>query len=173
MSGRRSTSRSLALTLVFGLAMAACDTPDAGNTSDADAPPATDSIVAADPGLAPLVNPNEAGESELRALGLDSATVAAVTAGRPYASMVSLDQSLAERMDSTARADLYGRMFIPIDLNTAPRDEILLIPGVGARMAHEFEEYRPYRGIEQFRREIGKYVDEDEVARLERYVAIR
>ena len=40
-------------------------------------------------------------------------------------------------------------------------------------MAHEFEEYRPYTSMEQFRREIGKYVNEDEVARLERYVEIR
>ena len=49
---------------------------------------------------------------------------------------------------------------------------ILMVPGVGDRMAHEFEEYRPYQNIEQFRREIGKYVDEDEVARLERYVTL-
>jgi hypothetical protein len=39
-------------------------------------------------------------------------------------------------------------------------------------MAHEFEEYRPYANIEQFRREIGKYVDEKEVARLEQYVTL-
>ena len=51
--------------------------------------------------------------------------------------------------------------------------EILLIPGVGDRMAHEFEEYRPYDGIERFRREIGKYVDANEVARLEQYVTIK
>ena len=55
----------------------------------------------------------------------------------------------------------------------ASREAILSIPGVGDRMAHEFEEYRPYVSLEQFRREIGKYVDDDEVARLERYVAIR
>ena len=52
-------------------------------------------------------------------------------------------------------------------------EEILAIPGVGKRMAHEFEEYRPYSSMEQFRREIGKYVDDGEVARLERYVEIR
>jgi hypothetical protein len=40
-------------------------------------------------------------------------------------------------------------------------------------MHHEFEEYRPYTSIERFRREIGKYVDSAEVARLERYVTIR
>ena len=53
-----------------------------------------------------------------------------------------------------------------------PSPDILLIPGVGGRMAHEFEEYRPYSNIEQFRREIGKYVDEAEVARLEQYVTL-
>ena len=44
-------------------------------------------------------------------------------------------------------------------------------------MRHEFEEYRPYKSIEQFRREIGKYIDRDkrdaELARLERYVLIK
>jgi hypothetical protein len=40
-------------------------------------------------------------------------------------------------------------------------------------MRHEFEEYRPWKSIEQFRREIGKYVDKDEVARLEKYVSIK
>jgi DNA uptake protein ComE-like DNA-binding protein len=68
---------------------------------------------------------------------------------------------------------VYTRLWQPIDLNTASGDEILLIPGVGPRMRHEFEEYRPYRSMEQFRREIGKYVKPEEVARLERYVAIR
>jgi hypothetical protein len=39
-------------------------------------------------------------------------------------------------------------------------------------MLREFKEYRPYKAIEQFRREMGKYVDEAEVARLERYVVV-
>jgi hypothetical protein len=40
-------------------------------------------------------------------------------------------------------------------------------------MLHEFKEYRPYAQIERFRREMAKYVDAAEVARLERYVSIR
>ena len=61
-----------------------------------------------------------------------------------------------------------------LNLNTATGDEFkAAVPGLGDRMVHEFEEYRPYRNIEQFRREIGKYVDQAEVARLERYVTIR
>jgi hypothetical protein len=40
-------------------------------------------------------------------------------------------------------------------------------------MVREFKEYRPYKAIDQFRREIGKYVSKDEVARMERYVTIK
>ena len=40
------------------------------------------------------------------------------------------------------------------------------------KMVHEFEEYQPYGSMAQFRREIGKYVDENEVARLESYVTL-
>lgn len=60
-----------------------------------------------------------------------------------------------------------------IDLNTATDAEILAIPGMGPRMLHEFKEYRPYTSMDQFRREIGKYVDKAEVARFEKYVYIK
>jgi hypothetical protein len=39
-------------------------------------------------------------------------------------------------------------------------------------MLREFKEYRPYKAMDQFRREMGKYVDKAEVARMERYVII-
>ncbi len=42
----------------------------------------------------------------------------------------------------------------------------MLIPGAGKRMAHEFEEYRPWKAWAQFDKEIGKYVNAQEVARL-------
>jgi DNA uptake protein ComE-like DNA-binding protein len=64
-------------------------------------------------------------------------------------------------------------VFLPIDLNTASDEDILSIPGLGPKMLREFKEYRPYKDLEQFRREIGKYVSKDEVARLERYVTIK
>ncbi len=73
--------------------------------------------------------------------------------------------------DEVARLEQF--VFVPVDLNTASDEDILSIPNLGNRMLHEFKEYRPYRQIEQFRREIGKYVDDDEVARLERYVTIK
>ena len=66
-----------------------------------------------------------------------------------------------------------GAAIVPININTATDAEILKIPGVGPRMLREFKEYRPYTSIEQFRREIGKYVDKAEVARLEKYIVIK
>lgn len=92
---------------------------------------------------------------------------------RPYTAIAEWKREMGKYLDD-AEVDRMGRyVFVPIDLNTATEAEILAIPGVGKRMAHEFEEYRPYTSIEQFRREIGKYVDDREVARLERYVEIR
>jgi DNA uptake protein ComE-like DNA-binding protein len=60
-----------------------------------------------------------------------------------------------------------------ININTATDAQILAIPGMGPRMLREFKEYRPYTSIDQFRREIGKYVDKAEVARLEQYITIK
>ena len=59
-----------------------------------------------------------------------------------------------------------------VNLNTATRDEFGEIPGVGRRMVREFMEYRPYVSIRQFRREIGKYVSDEQVAAYEQYVFV-
>jgi DNA uptake protein ComE-like DNA-binding protein len=120
-----------------------------------------------------LVNPNTADMDELQALpDVDDEIAQAIIDGRPYRSAVDLDTALARVLDDQQREALYTRLFRPIDLNTASEAEILLIPGMSKKMAYEFVEYRPYRSIEQFRREIGKYVDDDEVARLESYVTL-
>jgi DNA uptake protein ComE-like DNA-binding protein len=74
---------------------------------------------------------------------------------------------------TTAGADTSTAAIVPININTATDAQILSIPGVGPRMLREFKEYRPWTSIEQFRREIGKYVDKTEVARLEKYIVIK
>jgi DNA uptake protein ComE-like DNA-binding protein len=91
---------------------------------------------------------------------------------RPYVALAQFEREIGKYVDDTELARLEQYVFVPIDLNTASDEAILSIPGVGARMLREFKEYRPYQALAQFRREMGKYVDDDEVARLERYVAI-
>ncbi len=132
----------------------------ASDTAGAPASPAADA----------LLDPNSATAEQLTSAGLDSAQMAALVGGRPYANMTAVDSVL--QLDSARAEQVYARVWLPIDLNNASDEEILLIPGIGNRMLHEFKEYRPYTSIEQFRREIGKYVDDAEVARLEKYVSI-
>ena len=60
-----------------------------------------------------------------------------------------------------------------LNLNTVTADELTsMIPGFSSRMVREFQEYRPYVSIQQFRREIGKYVDDATVAGYEQYVYV-
>lgn len=128
--------------------------------------------VAGDEAAGELLDVNLASAEELRVVGLSEAAMAAITAGRPFENMVQVDEVLVGVLDEEGREDAYRSIWIPLDLNSASREEILLIPGVGSRMAHEFEEYRPYTAMAQFRREIGKYVDDAEVDRLASYVRV-
>ncbi len=120
-----------------------------------------------------LLDPNVAGEKDLLALPhLNAALVKEMIARRPFLNMKDLNSLLSPSLEKEQLTELYAKLFLHLNLNTAPDEEIMMIPGVGKRMAHEFEEYRPYKSLAQFRKEIGKYVDEKEVARLEQYVFV-
>ena len=120
-----------------------------------------------------VLNPNLASVDEMAALPHMNAEIAnAIVSHRPHLTMLPLNEMLSQHLSGDQRAELYEKLFVPINLNTASEEEILLVPGVGNRMAHEFEEYRPYRAIAQFRREIGKYVDDEEVAAYEQFVFV-
>jgi DNA uptake protein ComE-like DNA-binding protein len=59
-----------------------------------------------------------------------------------------------------------------LNLNTASENELMAIPGMTKRMVHEFQEYRPYQSIQQFRREMSKYVSAPVIADYEKYVYV-
>ncbi len=118
-----------------------------------------------------MLNANLATREQLEAI-MDREAVDALIAARPLLTLTALYEALEPVAGDEATRALFTNVSVPINLNTASREEILLIPSVGNRMAHEFEEYRPYIAIAQFRREIGKYVDDEEVARLEQYVFV-
>ena len=125
------------------------------------------------PSSVAVLNPNLAGGDELGALpGMTQELVEAIMEQRPFLGMEALHPVVAAHLTPEASEELYVGLFLPIDLNTASNEEIHLVPGVGDRMAHEFEEYRPYPAMAQWRREMGKYVDDEEVARMEQYVFV-
>jgi radical SAM superfamily enzyme with C-terminal helix-hairpin-helix motif len=120
-----------------------------------------------------VLNPNLADESELAAApGLNAELAAAIIAARPLAGNLDLDALLEDFLGDEEKAQLRAVLFLPINLNSASEDEVKLVPGINRKMVHEFDEYKPYSTLEQFRREIGKYVDEAEVARYEQYVFV-
>ena len=73
---------------------------------------------------------------------------------------------------TTATTSTTAAAATKFNLNTVTAEQIKTIPNTGDRMVREFEEYRPYTSILQFRKEIGKYVDEAQVAEYEKYVYV-
>jgi DNA uptake protein ComE-like DNA-binding protein len=160
------------LFVAIGCAERARDSEQAGDTASTTRDVTTSAGTVDAP--QPFLDPNTASRQDLLAIsGMDSAAAEALIRSREYDNMLEVDRVLATHLTEAERDSVYTRLWKPIDLNTASGEQILLIPGVGPRMRHEFEEYRPYNSMARFRREIGKYVDSAEVARLERYVTIR
>ena len=121
-----------------------------------------------------LVNPNLATADEIGAVeGLNDEAVHAIIQGRPFLKMADLHEVVSAHVAADAIPQVYAGLWLPIDLNDVTDEEILLIPGVGNRMLHEFREYAPFEALAVFHREIDKYVDDDELARLEQYVYVR
>lgn len=85
----------------------------------------------------------------------------------------SVNSSGAANASNTAGASATPAARAKVNLNTASREEFLAaVPNLGNKMAHEFEEYRPYKSIQQFRKEISKYVPPEKVTEYEQYVFV-
>ena len=115
-----------------------------------------------------VLNANLATESELVKLDISPDLVSLILSNRPFLSIHDFNKVLA----NYDKEELFKKIFVPLNLNTTNEKDFKMIPGVGDRMAHEFEEYRPYKSIQQFKREIGKYVDEIEVSRYLSYIFV-
>jgi len=121
-----------------------------------------------------VVDANTVAEADLAKMpGMTPAIAKAVVAARPFDNIVAFNTFLlGQKLTQEQANELYKSAFIHINLNTASGEEILLVPGAGKRMAREFDEYRPWKSYAQFEKEIGKYVDAKEVARLAQYTFI-
>ncbi len=155
------------------LALSACSsgTEDAADTAEQDA--ASDVETADAETAAAVLDANTATAEQLAAAeGVTPELAEAIVAGQPYASVTDLNAKLLETLSPEETANVLTGVFVPVNLNTGTEEEIRLIPGMTDKMVHEFEEYRPYADMGVFDREIGKYVDEAEVARFRNYVTL-
>ena len=121
-----------------------------------------------------VADANAVAESELATYPhMTPAIAKALVAKRPFPSIKDLNALLLAQGLTQAQAnEFYGKAFVHINLNTATSEEILLVPNAGKRMAHEFDEYRPWRNYAQFNKEIGKYVGAEATAKLAQYTFI-
>jgi DNA uptake protein ComE-like DNA-binding protein len=132
-------------------------------------------ILAACGGAAPVAQPTVAVVAEPTAVqptaapvtGSDVAPTAALTAP------TEAPTTATTAAEPTAAAEVAVPTMTKLNLNDVTADQLLAtIPSFSNRMVREFFEYRPYISILQFRKEIGKYVDQNQVAAYEQYVYV-
>src|SRR5215210_815133 len=121
-----------------------------------------------------VVDANTASEQDLAKMPHMTPAIAKALVGvRPFKSITELNTFLiGQGLTQEQAMDFYQKAFVHINLNTATRDEILLVPGAGTRMVREFAEYRPWKSWAQFDKEIGKYVGPEATAKLAQYAFI-
>ena len=121
-----------------------------------------------------VVDGNTASEQDLAKMPHMTPAIAKALVGvRPFKSITDLNTFLiGQGLTQEQAMDLYQKAFVHINLNTATKDEILLVPGAGTRRVREFAEYRPWKSWAQFDKEIGKYVSADATAKLAQYCFI-
>jgi DNA uptake protein ComE-like DNA-binding protein len=121
-----------------------------------------------------VVDANTAAEADLAKMPhMNPAIAKALVGVRPFKSITELNTFLiGQGLTQEHAMDFYQKAFVHINLNTATKDEILLVPGAGPRMVREFAEYRPWKTWAQFDKEISKYVGADATAKLAQYAFI-
>jgi DNA uptake protein ComE-like DNA-binding protein len=167
--------RKFALAAAFAgmtIMLGACSDGNEPAAEESAEPQADAAAAVETPAANATLDANTATAEQLASTGLAQETADAIVAGRPYSTVVDLNTRLLETLSPDAARAVLETVFVPVNLNTASREELELIPGMTDRMVHEFEEYRPYEDMNEFDREIGKYVDEAEVARFRNYVTL-
>jgi len=121
-----------------------------------------------------LLDANRATQQELMAVPhLNADLIKAIMDKRPFANVTELAAVLTPPLTKVQLTEVYGKVFVHVNLNAATDDEITSIPAAQpARILREFKEYRPYKSLADFHREMRKYWDEVEVSRLEQYVFV-
>jgi DNA uptake protein ComE-like DNA-binding protein len=141
-----SKLRTLAITALMASILVACGSTTTSGTTATSVPASTPAAAAAT-----TTSP--------------AATSVAATATDGSAALPTSEQSATAAATATVEAKL--------NLNEVTEEQLLgTIPNFSTRMVREFLEYRPYVSIQQFRKEIGKYVSAEQVTAYEQYVYV-
>lgn len=121
-----------------------------------------------------LVEPNVAADSTLLKLpNLNAAAVDAIKAAKPILSVVTLDSILGSKgLNKSQRTDLYGKMFVHVDINRGTDAELTLIPGLDTKKLAAVKAGRPWKDFDQFTTTFGKATSAAEATRVEQYLFI-
>jgi len=151
----KRTGLTLLLAGVVGLGLAACS--EAAPAQPTSTPPVAEGATATPSAVI------EMGSAP-------TATIESTPAGSDSGGVSTVPTPTAESTDDSGqRVAACSKL----NLNTLTEAELMAtIPNFSSRMVREFFEYRPYVSILQFRQEIGKYVDESQVAEYEKYVYV-
>ncbi len=164
-----TTSFAIALAFVFSTVSAQMMSPE-------DRAAQAEKSANADFTTAALIDPNTATLEELSAIeGLSTEQAQAIIDNRPFATPSEMHAAIGGAdMSAEQLFSVYSAVFVKVNLNTGANEDFQLVPTTlsARKLAHEFEEYRPYETMEDFSREMKKYVSDKEVAFLERYVEI-
>ncbi|MDG5746666.1 hypothetical protein P8Q88_00585 [Qipengyuania sp. XHP0207] len=156
---------------IFALSACSGETEEVVTTDDTATGAEAETVEATE--TAGVIDAGTATAEQLAGIdGISQELAAAIVAGQPYADVTAFNAVLMETLSEDEAAAVRERVFVPVNLNEATEEQIRLIPGMTDKMVHEFEEYRPYEDMAEFDREIGKYVDETEVARFRNYVTL-
>lgn len=119
-------------------------TPDATPVSAEASPPAVQAEVIKPLGY--LLDVNEATpEQLLRVPGLDENIKKMIHSTRPFLDMVEFDDELTlMNVSEKDRTTLYGYLFMVVDINNSPIEDIFLVPGLSKGLAYKIQSGRPY-----------------------------
>ena len=94
-----------------------------------------------------VLDANTASEKDLLSVpGITPMLTKDILGRRPFLTMIELDKLLAASFSPEQRGNVYRRLFVQINLNTATADELQLLPGIGAARAQAVIDLRKQRG---------------------------
>lgn len=87
--------------------------------------------------------------------------------------LIALSMPIAAVSTSSAQSTAKCSVGTAVNANTASDAALTKLPGVGPKILAEIKDYRPYKNIAQFRKELGKYMNTAALNKLSACVFVK